>query len=866
MEFKFSVQEYQTRAADAVARVFEGQPKIEGFRYVRDVGRAQVSSRTRTERIQLASADGFRNAALELDGTTLLKNINAVQDRNEIKRSERLHHSLGACELDVEMETGTGKTYVYTETIFELNRRYGWSKFIIVVPSVAIREGVAKSLATTERHFSERYGKRIWWFVYNSARLNELDSFANRSDISVMVINMQAFNAFDESRSKEGRGGNKTARIMFSERDDFGSRRPIDVLAATNPILILDEPQKMGRKGSATRHAMQQFHPLFSLNYSATHAEHHNEVYALDALDAYNMRLVKRIEVKGIEVRGMRGTDEYLCLQEIRVSTSKPPIAVIEFTRRQKNGGMKRVSRQFNEGDDIYVASGELEAYRNDFVLAEIVPDQPGVQGHVRFRNGEELRCGEVVGDTTGDDLRRVQIRETIKSHLQKEEALFERGIKCLSLFFIDEVAKYRAYDEDGNELTVGYGAVFEEEYQAAVRERLSHSQVGDEAPDSYVAYLSRFTPHMVHKDYFSIDKKGRAINSKTRGGSGESDDESAYDLILKNKERLLSFEEPTRFIFSHSALREGWDNPNVFQICTLKESGSETSKRQEVGRGMRLCVNRAGERQDAVALGEGIAQRVNLLTVIASESYASYVADLQKGIRAELRERPQKIEASFFQGMTISNDSGATITLTESDAQEIMFELVSNHLIDCAGKPTQRFRDEGIQAVSPDNLSEHLYDFLPQIERLVQSVYDPSALDDLFGNGLETKTLGNPLNENFSKREFQELWNRINFKHAYTVHFDDEELRRHAIDAIERNLTVSKVTYRVVRGSQREEKGTERDLVDGSHFAVQETETHDLAADGPVHVRYDLVGGGRSARKHHAKERCGDTLGHQRL
>lgn len=570
MEFKFKVQQYQTLAAKAVSDVFDGQPKIEGQQFVRDLGSNRGVGGTVSLDLVYADSDGYKNAPLTMGSDVLLDNIKKVQDRNGIECSGKLSHSLGACELDIEMETGTGKTYVYTETIFELNKRYGWSKFIIVVPSVAIREGVAKSLAITERHFADRYGKRIWWFVYNSSRLNELDAFASRSDISVMVVNMQAFNAFDESKSKEGRGGDKTARIMFSERDDFGSRRPIDVLAATNPILILDEPQKMGKKNSATRKAMQQFHPLFSLNYSATHAEHHNEVYALDALDAYNMRLVKRIEVKGFEVRGMRGTDGYLCLQEIKVSKAAP-VARIEFKKLMANGSVKKIIGSFNEGDDIYVASGELEAYRNDFVVSEIRADQDGTLGYVRFRNGEELCCGEVVGDSAGEDIRRVQIRETIKSHLQKEEQLFSRGIKCLSLFFIDEVAKYRAYSDDGEELTVGYGKVFEEEYAAAVAERLDSPRIGDGAPGSYVSYLKQFEPNQVHKGYFSIDKKGRAVDSATKRGSEYSDDESAYDLILKNKERLLSFDEPTRFIFSHSALREGWDNPNVFQICTLK-------------------------------------------------------------------------------------------------------------------------------------------------------------------------------------------------------------------------------------------------------------------------------------------------------
>lgn len=857
MEFKFKVQQYQTLAADAVADVFKGQPKVDGQQFVRDLGAGFYNKRGQAfignfDSLDVDASDGYKNASLTMGSDVLLDNIKKVQDRNGIEHSGKLSNALGACELDVEMETGTGKTYVYTETIFELNKRYGWSKFIIVVPSIAIREGVAKSLSVTERHFADRYGKRIWWFVYNSSRLNELDAFASRSDISVMVINMQAFNAFDESKNKEGRGGDKTARIMFSERDDFGSRRPIDVLAATSPILIIDEPQKMGKKNSATRKAMQQFHPLFSLNYSATHVDHHNEVYVLDALDAYNMRLVKRIEVKGFEVRGMSGTDGYLCLQEIRISPDRPPAAVIELTKRFADGSMKHATRRFSEGDDIFVASGDLEAYRNDFIVAEIVPDQMGALGYVRFRNGEILRCGEVVGDSTGEELRRVQIRETIKSHLQKEEQLYARSIKCLSLFFIDKVANYRAYSDEGEELTVGYGRIFEEEYKAAVEERLSNPRLGDDVPGSYAAYLKQFEPSQVHKGYFSTDKKGRAVDSSVRRGSEDSDDVSAYDLIMHNKERLLSFNEPTRFIFSHSALREGWDNPNVFQICVLKggdavkkrqkRRGSETGKRQEVGRGMRLCVNQDGDRQDVAVLGEDMVQKVNLLTVVASESYSSFVNDLQKDIRAELRCRPKRVDAALFQGASVSNGAGATLTLSNADADEIMYALVANRLIDKTGAPTQKFRDEGMSSISADDVSEHLYDFLPEIEKLVQSVYDPSALDDMVGNGLEAKVLSNPLNENFGKKEFQELWNKINFKQAYTVHFDDDELRRKAVDNINRNLMVSKATYRVVTGEQTE-KGTPEQLDAKSHFEVSHTETHNLSEVSPIHVKYDLVG-----------------------
>ena len=851
MEFKFKVQQYQTMAADAVADVFKGQPKVDGQQFVRDLGAGFYNKRGQAfignfDSLDADASDGYKNASLTMGPEVLLDNIKKVQDRNGIERSVKLSHALGACELDVEMETGTGKTYVYTETIFELNKRYGWSKFIIVVPSVAIREGVAKSLAITERHFADLYGKRIWWFVYNSSRLNELDAFASRSDISVMVINMQAFNAFDESKNREGRGGDKTARIMFSERDDFGSRRPIDVLAATNPILILDEPQKMGKKNSATRKAMQQFRPLFSLNYSATHAERHNEVYALDALDAYNMRLVKRIEVKGFEVRGMRGTDGYLCLQEIKVSKAAP-VARIEFKKLMANGTVKKVVGSFNEGDDIYVASRKLEAYRNDFVVSEIRADQDGALGYVRFRNGEELRCGEVVGDSAGEDIRRVQIRETIKSHLQKEEQLYSRGIKCLSLFFIDEVKKYREYSvDDGEGLTVGYGKVFEEEYAAAVDERLGSPRIEDNEPGSYAEYLRKFEANQVHKGYFSIDKKGRAINSATKRGSEDSDDESAYDLILKNKERLLSFDEPTRFIFSHSALREGWDNPNVFQICTLKESGSETSKRQEVGRGMRLCVNQEGDRQDVGALGEDMVQKVNLLTVIASESYSSFVNDLQKDIRAELRERPKKVTKEFLRDFHFVGSGGVKLELDGEQAELVHNVLVKLEYVGLDGSVTDKFKSEGIKREEVDALPAAARTVierkLPLIETALTSVFDSSVLDDMVSNGLETKVLSNPLNENFGKKEFQELWNKINYKQAYTVHFDDDELRRKAVDNIDRNLMVSKVTYRIVTGEQAEE-GSAEQLDSKNHFEMRHTETHNLSEVSPIHVKYDLVG-----------------------
>ena len=439
------------------------------------------------------------------------------------------------------METGTGKTYVYIKTMFELNKRYGWTKFIVVVPSIAIREGVKKSFETMEDHFMEHYGKKARYFIYNSSNLNQLDSFSGNSGLNVMIINTQAF----ASSLKEG-AKNKESRIIYSKRDEFGSRRPIDVIKANRPILILDEPQKMG--GEVTQKALKNFNPLFALNYSATHKTQHNLVYVLDALDAFNKRLVKKIEVKGFEVRNFRGTDKYLYLEQIILSKNKPPMARIEMEIGY-NKSINRETRIVGVGADLYYLSQQMEQYKG-YTVSDIDP----INNTLTFTNGEVISTGNVVGDVSERDMRRIQIRETILSHFEKEEQLFNKGIKTLSLFFIDEVSKYRIYDENGDEQLGEYGKIFEEEYLSVLNEYLKVEQ------SPYQQYLRDKCADVsaVHKGYFSIDKKGRAVDSKLKRGSEFSDDISAYDLILKNKERLLSFEESTRFIFSHSALREG--------------------------------------------------------------------------------------------------------------------------------------------------------------------------------------------------------------------------------------------------------------------------------------------------------------------
>ena len=555
MKFTFKIQQYQTDAVDAVVRVFQGQPYTASTSYMRDIGTLSnmsgqmrllpgLEDDTQLEIEDLMSEIGYKNEALQLTDDQLLQNIRNLQQESNIHQSDALVAPLGRVSLDVEMETGTGKTYVYIKTMFELNRRYGWSKFIVVVPSIAIREGVKKSFEITADHFMEHYGKKARFFVYNSSNLNQLDAFSSNSGINVMIINTQAFAAsMNEEKNVEGRKGDAAARIIYTKRDEFCSRRPIDVIAANRPILILDEPQKMGKEDSVTQKALKRFNPLFTLNYSATHAKQHNLVYVLDALDAYNKRLVKKIEVKGFEVKNLRGTDQYLYLENIVLSSKNPPMARLEMEIAHKNGN-KREFRTLGVGDNLYYVSGEMEQYKG-FVISEIDP----FTGIVTFTNGDELRKGDVTGDVSEMDMRRVQIRETIISHFQKEQELFKLGIKTLSLFFIDEVAKYRQYDEDGNELLGEYGRIFEQEYISVLNEYRTFLDA------DYMKYLDAVDVHEVHRGYFSIDKKtGRSVDSSVKRGTDMSDDISAYDLILKNKERLLSFEEPTRFIFSHSA------------------------------------------------------------------------------------------------------------------------------------------------------------------------------------------------------------------------------------------------------------------------------------------------------------------------
>ena len=825
MKFEFKTMSYQTAAVDAVVDVFKGQrpSDIGDTEYIRDLGEKKEKPKTYDPQMSLVFEEtkeepednrGFNNAAINRS-IDLLSNIREIQAANNIPQSAELVKTHGACSLDIEMETGTGKTYVYIKTIFELNEKYGFSKFIIVVPSIAIREGVKKSFEMTEQHFMEHYSKKARYFIYNSKNLSDLDDFSSSRDIRVMIINIQAFNA---------RGAD--ARRIYDTIDDFASRKPIDVIKVNRPIIILDEPQKMG--GKATQDSLKEFNPLFCLNYSATHAKQNNLIYVLDALDAYTERLVKKIEVKGFEVKNFRGTDKYLYLENIVISPKHPPKARIWLEIKYKKS-INREMRILDVDDNLYITSNEMEQYKDGFVVSEINP----MSGTVTFTNGLVITKGTVVGDISESDMRRIQIRETILSHFEKEETLFSMGIKTLSLFFIDEVAKYRVYDESGNETNSEYGKIFEEEYVSVLNEYITL----DETP--YVKYLKGIAESDTHKGYFSIDKKGRITNSATKRNSDESDDISAYDLILKNKERLLSFDEPTRFIFSHSALREGWDNPNVFQICTLKHSDSKTGKRQEVGRGLRLCVDRDGVRQDIDELRENV-HKINKLTVIASESYSTFVAELQSAIKSELYDRPKKATVEYFFGKTILAD-GEPVKITEKQAKDIYRYLIKNDYIDNDDVVTEVYRT-AVTTATLAPLPTELAPIGDGVHALVQSIFDESVLKKMFDNANATKITDNPLNDNFYKKEFQALWNQINHKYAYMVDFETNELIEKAIAHIDERLFVSELTYTKTVSEQKADLD-EHMLERGDSFGAVKTETKTLRRAKTRGVTYDLIG-----------------------
>lgn len=674
MKIKYKHQRFQAEAAKCVTDVFQGQLKSDGLsNFLVDQGKNRG----------FYEVEGFGNAPLVLSRESLGENVRSIQMAQGLKPIEHLEGE--DLTFTIEMETGTGKTYTYIKTMYELNRRYGWSKFIIVVPSIAIREGVYKSFESMAEHFAGEYGKRIQYFIYNSKQLSKIDGFAQDNGIHVMIINTQAFNAsMNEEKNKEGRGGDAAARIIFSRRDEFGSRRPIDILAKTNPIMIIDEPQSVlgSDKGNATRKGIQLFNPLFKLLYSATHRKDdvYNMVFRLDAIDAYNKKLVKKVEVKGVHQVGSTATNGYVYLDEIIITKGNPQ-ARIGFDMKTSSG-TKQVIRLVDERFNLKEQSGGLQEYDDNYIVERI----DGLTGTVHFLNGLTLHEGDMSGAINEDVVRRQQIRETIKTHLERERQLFPKHIKVLSLFFIDHVDNYRLYDKESVQKGK-FAEMFEEEYHKVIQELMPTFTDG-----AYTRFLSdpKNACDRVHDGYFSIDKKGVSVESKSKEGENE---ERGFNLIMKDKERLLSQDCPVRFIFSHSALKEGWDNPNVFQICTLKDTANEIKKRQEVGRGMRLCVNDKGERQDADVLGDAVFD-TNILTVIASESYDDFAKKLQKEIAEACDNRPVVVTATLFTDAMAQTETGTLVKITTQQAVDIHEELIAQGYVK-KGKLTQKYFDE---------------------------------------------------------------------------------------------------------------------------------------------------------------------------
>lgn len=635
-----------------------------------------------------------------------------------------------------------------------------------------------------------------------------------------MIINSQAFNA-----------KGKDARRIYMKLDEFRSRRPIDIIAKTNPILIIDEPQSV--EGKQTKERLKEFCPLLTLRYSATHKSDsiYNMVYRLDAMEAYNKRLVKKIAVKGITESGSTATDGFVYVESINLSKADPT-ATIQFDFKGVSG-LRKKTATVGIGYNLYDNSGNLDEYKDGYVVKAI----DGRDNSVAFLNGMKIYAGDIVGKVSEDQLRRIQIRETILSHIERERQLFHKGIKVLSLFFIDEVAKYKQYDEAGRPFNGVYADMFEEEYNDILGSM--QLEFGD---DDYMRYLDEISAHDTHAGYFSVDKKGKMTNSKLSDKKeGTSDDTDAYDLIMKNKELLLDRDpkkSPVRFIFSHSALREGWDNPNVFQICTLKQSSSEVRKRQEVGRGLRLCVNQDGERMDANALGNDV-HSVNVLTVIASESYDSFAKGLQSELADAVAGRPVAVNAELFKGKVIADAHGNEQVIDGELAQAIFEDLIANGYVRRGALTDKYYADKANGEIQ---VAEEVADSRDAVIHILDSVYDSRAMQPENARDQNVELQVDP--DKLAMPEFKALWERISPKSVYVVDFDTDELVNKAIVSLNQKLTVPKIYFKVETGAMDEIKSKDS-LLEGSSFSKSKSATYDSGRR--IHtnssVKYDLVG-----------------------
>jgi type III restriction enzyme len=729
--------DYQLDAIGAVCDLFRGQEICRTeFTVTRDPKDQQM-------RFGFAETDlGLGNRLTLLDDE-IVKNLKDIQLRNGVQPSD----GLASGDFTVEMETGTGKTYVYLRSIFELNKRYGFTKFVIVVPSIAIKEGVYKSLQITEDHFKGLYaGVPFDYFLYDSSKLGQVRNFATSAHIQIMVVTVGAINKKDVNN-------------LYKDSEKTGGEKPIDLVRATRPIIIVDEPQSVdGGLAGRGKEALDAMYPLCTLRYSATHVDKHHMVYRLDAVDAYDKKLVKQIEVASATVQHAHNKP-YVRL--VSVSNKRNVISARIEVDAETTSGVKRREITVQDGDNLEQATGR--ALYADCRIGTIRVEKGNEYMELRVPGGEHfLKPGEAWGDVDAMAVQREMIRRTIREHLDKEKRLRPQGLKVLTLFFIDEVAKYRQYDAEGNAVKGEYARIFEEEYRRAAR-----------LPDYNTLFkevdMSRAAEE-VHNGYFSIDKKGGWTDTAENNQAGRDNAERAYNLIMKEKEKLLSFKTPLKFIFSHSALREGWDNPNVFQICTLRDIRTERERRQTIGRGLRLCVNQDGQRLRGF--------EVNTLTVIATESYEDFAENLQKEIEEDTGIRFGIVEAHVFAAIAVTDKDGKTTPLGFEQSKVLWEHLKSQGHIDKKGKV-----QDSLKKALKDGTLDVPEAFAGQLDQITQ------VLKKLAGR-LEIKNADErrqvrPRQAVLQSAEFKALWDRIKHTTTYRVQFDNERLIRDCAKAL---------------------------------------------------------------------------------
>lgn len=748
MKLKFDPNlKYQEEAVASIVDLFRGQTPIQSNFTVSPYG----------GRVGIFDSEHGVSNKLELDSEEILKNLQEVQLRNGLPQTETISPS--EYNFSIEMETGTGKTYVYLRTILELHMNYGFTKFIIVVPSIAIKEGVYKTLQITEEHFKSLYANTIYeYFIYDSSKLEQVRNFAVNDNVQIMVINIDAFRRSFTDITKESK-----ANIIHRPNDKLNGMKPIELIRETHPFVIIDEPQSVDTTPKA-KEAIRSLNPLCIFRYSATHIEKHNLVYKLDAVDAFNLGLVKQIEVAGFESRDYHNK-AYLKLLSVNNKNS-PITARIELDSVNKKGQIRRKKVTVRAGDDLFEKSGGRDVYEG-YIVNEIYCEKG--QEYVDFTSKPDvLRIGEVVGDIDDLAIKEQQIRKTIEEHLDKELVLNKKGIKVLSLFFIDRVANYRYYDEDGNAQKGIYAKLFEKHYKDLIRRPKYHSLFKDIDKIDVQTEAEK-----VHGGYFSVDRKG--VIKDTSGNTIADDD--TYNLIMKDKERLLSLNTKLRFIFSHSALREGWDNPNVFQICTLNETHSEIKKRQEIGRGLRLCVKQDGERQ--------YGNDINILTVMANESYEEFALNLQKEYEEDSGIKFGVIESHSFANISIRQPDGSYLPLGQPSSERIYQFFEEKGYVNREGK----IQNE-LKLALKNNKLELPEEYEENREAIVALCYKLSSGLKIRDNR-DKKTI--QLNKKvYLSPEFKELWDKIKYKTMYSVNFDTEELIEKCIREMRRSLLVS--------------------------------------------------------------------------